>query len=328
MTPLHTTIRSVSIIILAITVANGCKTTQTPNDLINLGNQYARDGLLREASDTYKEVLNSNPDNPVAKRNLALVLVKLGAYDQAIVEFEGVIQRFSNNFDTNYYLAEAYRAKERYADAIFRYQMALKISNSDPKSIKALAWSYYKIRYYSQALSTIDKLKTSQDGDGQGSIIKARILLKLNRSREALTSVRQGMRRMNKANRPYFHSVEGDIRYKVGQLDRAMKAYKSALNDQPLLAGALLGVGRIHYDRQEYQKAISFLERSHKINPKMIEANLYLGKSYESINRSQSIKYYRSFFELAAADPEYINQIGQIKTRVSELRKAAPARKL
>ncbi len=305
---------------ISVTVFSGCKSSNQPTNLVELGNQYAKDGLLREAADTYKRALNTNPNNHSARRNLGLVLVKLGDYEQAISQLEAVVPYFENNFDSQYFLAEAFRAREKYAEAIFRYQTALKIRPRDEKALKALAWSYFKIRYYSEAMTTVKRLKRVNHRDEQATIISVRTLLKLKRKKEALAELRKGKRYISKATKPYFYSVEGDIRYQLGQTEKALKSYQAALKDQPLLAGALLGMGRIHYDQKNPKLAIKYLERAVRIRPKLIDAHLILGKAYENINKSRSIKYYRQFYKLASTDPEYLNQLGEVKTRMGQLK--------
>lgn len=54
-----------------------CVTTQQSPSLLQ-GNQYARDSLFREALESYKKALKEEPNNPVIRRNMGIVQVKIG----------------------------------------------------------------------------------------------------------------------------------------------------------------------------------------------------------------------------------------------------------
>src|SRR4051812_20895010 len=83
----------------------GCVTTEKKN-YVATGNQYAKDGLLREASESYKKALAQKSNNQTAHRNLGMVLVKMGDYKGASKHLEKAMGRYEKDFDANYYLGE------------------------------------------------------------------------------------------------------------------------------------------------------------------------------------------------------------------------------
>lgn len=306
-------------LMVALTLA-GC-VTDSNQDLPQLkqGNAFARDGLYREAVDQYKSALVSMPEHPAAHRNLGMVLVKTGDYQGAITHLEAAMKRYSDDFDANFYLAEAYRAKDRFADAIFRYQSALRVEPKDSKALKALAWTFFRIRYYAETLATVRRLKREDPSDHQATIIEARALLKLHRDKEALALVQKTKEQLDKKTLPFFLSVEGDILAALGDRDRALATYREALRLDPLLAGALLGQGQVLLDRGDASKAIPFLERAVRVRPNMAEGHLALGKAYSTIDRKKAAKYYSYFAKLAANDPEFTSELPAVRRKLAEL---------
>jgi len=304
---------------------SGCVTTHKTN-YVNVGNQYAKDGLLREASEAYKKALVKKPHNATAHRNLGMVLVKMGNYKAAAKHLEKAMNHYGHDFDANYYLGEAYRAQDKYAEAIFRYKEALKIKDGDARALKPLAWSYFKIRYYSEALIVARRLQKSAPDDDQMPIIVSRTLLKLKRAKEALAVVHTGMKKIDRAHRPFYYSVEGDILYQLGNRLGAEKAYRAALKDQPLLAGALLGLGRCSLASGKTKAAITYMERAVRIRPRLTLAHFLLGKAYENIDRAKSIRYYQYFRKQASADPEFLARLDEVKRRIAVLQKPVGAR--
>ena len=307
--------------VVASLVTISCQSSSTKT-YVSIGNQYAKDGLLREAIESYKKSISLRPKNFAAYRNLGMVLVKVGNYKDAIRYLDKAMDRYSNNFDANFYLGEAYRALENYADAIFHYQKSLKIKPLDSKTLKALAWSYFRIRYYSEALQTARKLQKVEPRDAQTAIIISRTFLKIKRYKDALKTIRTAKEDAEKFDLAYLHSVEGDIMFEVGSVKRAMKLYKLAVKEQPLLAGALLGLGKCYLEEKRLKVAITYMERALRIRPYLTETHLLLGKAYEKINIQKAVKHYQLFRKQASTDPEYISLLTDVKKRISSLRKS------
>jgi len=257
----------------------------------------------------------------MAHRNLGMVAVKMGDYATATEHLEEAMVRYADNFDANFYLAEAYRGLEKYAEAIFRYQTALRISEDEPKALKALSWSYYKIRYYSEALATAKKLQQVAPKDEQGAIIVARTFLKLGRAEDALAALRAARSATTAVSKPFFNSVEGDVLSAMGRLKEAEVIYRAALKEEPLLAGALLGLGRCLHEQGEIKQAIMVMERAARVRPSHAEIFYSLGKVYEEVDRRKALRHYEQFRKLAATDPEFIAQIGEVRKRMSLLKK-------
>lgn len=303
------------------TSANATKEPVQPQQqaYVVQGNQYARDGLLREAVDAYKKALQKDPENATAHRNLGIVLVKAGDFPGAIGHLEKSMAAFEDNYEANYYLGEAYRATDKYGEAIFRYKSALKIQKDEPRALKSLAWSYYKIRYYSEALLMTQKLSAVTPSDDQVPIILARIYLKLKREKDALALLRRGAERAPASSQAYYQSVEAEIQYAMGASNDALNTYRQALKAQPMLAGALLGAGRILLEQGRNAEAVDHLERAVRVKPKLYEGHYYLGKALEKSNPQRAVRYFAFFKKNAATDPELVDLVQDAKKRVATL---------
>ncbi len=309
--------------LFVITILLSSCITKKQTDYVEIGNQYARDGLLREAGDSYRKALSTSPNDSTARRNLGIIQVKSGDYKNAVRNLERSMTVYEDNHDANFYLAEAYRAQDKYAEAIFRYQRAHKLKPNDPKTLKALSWSYFKIRYYSEALSTARLLQKASPDDGQATIILARTLLKAGDAKQALSTIRSSRGNIPKHAAPYYASVEGDILFAMNRYAEAANAYQTALKEQPLLPGALLGMGRYFMHNKNTDKAITYMERAIRIRPRLTEALYLLGKAYENKNQQKSLRYYAHFRKQAAKDPEFVSQLNEVRQRISSLKAGA-----
>ncbi len=309
--------------IIAFLLLQSCTSTEAPplsspeqSSSLQQGNQYAQDGLYREAIDQYQNALRINPKDASTNRNLGMVFVKIGSYKAAIRHLEASIVTFDNDFETNYYLGEAYRADEDYASAIYRYQKALLVKANEPRALKALSWSYFRIRYYKEALTSAQTLYHLDPKDSQNAIILARTYLKLRQFPRGLSLIRRAKADSTAQTLPYLLSVEGDLLATQGRCPAALKVFAAALKEQPLLAGALLGVGRCHLESQKFDEAITYLERALRIRPNLAEGYLMLGKAFETKKDPIAKRHYKNFIKHAATDPELLDQIAEIRSKL------------
>ena len=292
---------------------------------IDKANQFARDGLYREAINAFRDILDKEPDHIESKRTLGILLVKIGQYKEAIKILEKVARSLASDFESNYYLAEAYRTQDQYADAIFHYKIALSSNPDHIQTMKALAWSYYQIRYYKAAFDVARRLRKLASGDVQIDIILARILNKMGNPKVALSLTKKSIVLAKKGEIPYLHSVLGDIYYNLDDFKLAEESYRSALKDQPLLAGALMGLAKCMLKNDSNTElARTYLERAIRLKPKLIEAYYYLALSYEKSDPEKSQKFLVHFIKEASGDPAFLRQVMDTKEKLSALKKTNP----
>ncbi len=295
--------------IIAANILSSCS-THTDEDLnhtnsyIVEANKLTKDGLYREAISKYSQSVKNFPDDMRAYRTLGILLVKTGQYKKSIKYLTEALDDYPQDFETNYYMAEALRTLDKYEDAIFRYKTAL---NDEPESIsalKALSWTYYKIGYYTATLNVAKKLKKLQPKDFQHSIIAARALLKMGKKRSALKLIEKAKTTCSKSQLPYLLSVEADTYLALGNLSKAESTYRLVLKDQPLLASSLLGLGKtLLYKGVQKEKALSYIERSHRLRPKMIEAKYILAKELKKIDKKKAKYFQKAFYKQYKKDP-------------------------
>lgn len=294
----------------------------TPEENLKAGNKYAKDGLYREAIQKFQLVVHSDTKNPEANRNLGIVYVKTGQYDKAIKYLSIAIEKLPRNFEANYYLAEAKRTQDKYDEAIFHYKTALEIEPKNTQTMKALAWSYFQIRYYKAAFEIAKNLKSQVKNDVQVDIILARILDRMGRPKAALKTLQRALTYTESSQLPYLKSVLGDVFMRAGNCKKAKDIYQDALKKQPLLAGALLGLGKcLIKEGGRDELARSYLESAVRIKPKLVEAYYLLGKSYEKIDLKKSARYYAIFGKNAAGDPTFLDQVATTRRRIGLIKR-------
>lgn len=306
---------------LALLLLLACQTTQSRHVLT--GNEFAKDGLLKEAVSSYRLALREDRNNWTAHRNLGLLLVKTGKYDRAIYHLRKSLPRFRRDFDTNFHLGEAYRAKEKFAEAIFRYRFALGIKPNAPEVLKSLGWTYYRLNLLNEARQMINKLLTIDRDDYNGAIILARIYLKQHDFQKSLEVINSYRDVADQRALPYFQGIEGDVYLEMNKIKSAASLYLTALKSNPLLPSALLGMGKIFLMRGQNKKAIRYLERAVRLRPRHTQVHLLLGKAFEPLDVRRALKHYQLFRKLARRKPESPAQVAAVSSKIATLQKSA-----
>lgn len=96
---------------------------------INMGDIYRSNDMPEKAIPYYKGVLIRLPSDPGIRNNLGLAYMKLGRYDEAMLEYEKVLQVDPDFSPSLYGLAEIYTLKGRYNDAVKLYEKILDIKD-------------------------------------------------------------------------------------------------------------------------------------------------------------------------------------------------------
>ena len=298
-----------------------CRTTGSHNaesDYISQGNQYAKDGLLKEAIGSYQSEVKANPRNLLALRNLGIVYLKVGNYKKAISYLKPSLKGYSDDFITNFYLGEAFRAKQEFADAIYYYRRSLEIQGDNVKALKALAWTYYQTRSYQEALHLALSLRAVAPNDSQNALIMARIQIKMGAHANALSQIEKALAFAAPQEVPYLNSVQGDILSAMGDCPKAIEVYRKALQQEPLLPGALLGLGKCMVAEDENRdQAISYIERATRLRPQLVEGYYFLGKYLEKSNPEEAISYFKHFKKVATGNPEFKTYLSEVKKKLS-----------
>ena len=306
---------------ILISFFSSCQTSKKNSTSLTTANELARDGLYREALNSYSKVLKRNPNNPEALKNIGGILIRLKNYKKGVSYLQKALSYYPNLFECHFFLAEGYRALDNYSQAIFHYQYALSLRPKHSGALKGLAWSYYKIRFYSEALKKIQLLKTHFPQDNHIDIMHIRTLLKLKRIKTAERVLSDKMIKLSAAaTRPYLLSLKGDVLFERGYFSQALSYYRKSLELKPLLASTLLGISRCYLQKNKKEKAKKYLERALRVRPHLKEAYPLLAKIYEKIHRKKALSLYESFYEKIKSDPEYLNELPKIKRKIALLR--------
>jgi tetratricopeptide (TPR) repeat protein/pSer/pThr/pTyr-binding forkhead associated (FHA) protein len=139
-----------------------------------LGKLYQKDGRKEKAIDEYKEILEYDPDNFEANRELGRVILnsdRKNKYDNSITYLQKAKDINPADKDNYKLLGKAYDGKELHTRAIENFETAYRIDNKDTENCCDLGDSYKKVgsaekakEYYNNALDVDRHCERAREG--------------------------------------------------------------------------------------------------------------------------------------------------------------------
>lgn len=274
-----------------------------PDNLIRKANQYAADGLLREAIDAYTDLAEKNPDDYLVNKNLGILYLKVASYKKALSHLDQAYQVYNQDPQLNFYLGENHRALDNYIEALVYYKRCMNFDPQHMRALKALSWSLYKIRAYKQAQQYALKLY-KKSPDLQSLIILGKVYLRNDKTKALRKLLKNSIARKHESN-IFLMTLKGDYALRKKNLGQAQSLYKKVLKREPLTASALFGMGKIYIKKGKKEDALDYLKRSIRVYPENAEAYFLVAQLLRSQKPQIAHKFYGQFLKLAAGDPEF-----------------------
>lgn len=298
-----------------------CQTTNS-SDSLQSAYQAASLGLWREAIHAYHQVLSTSPRNAVAHRNLGILLVKIGEYQEGLQHLEKSQANFPKDSALAFYSGEAQRSLGLYDKAISSYQRVLSLQKHHRGALRSLCWTMLKTKQLETAGDFCSTMLEHQPLTVDDVVIYARVLLAQGKAHEALQFIAQQKKHFSSGKLSYVESVEGDVLFALHRYDEAARIYVQALRGNSLLPGPLLGLGKYYTTKGETEKAIEYLEKAVYIRPHLIEAQRLLGELLEKRNTKRAVFHYELFLQYAQREGGDTQQSALIRRKLRALKSA------
>ena len=169
------------------------KTNTTQSKILEEAIKLQEEGKIIEAKDKYVEILESEPNNPQALCNIAII----------------------------------YKQQKNYSKALEYFTKALEVEKSVPIYIN-LANLYIEIEKYDKAYKLYKKLSKKVPKNPFFKYMQAQMLKKLNKPEQAIELYKEAI----KIDKNFIQAYKGigDIQYEENNFEGAKKLYEMALN--------------------------------------------------------------------------------------------------
>jgi len=283
----------------------------TANELVERARKLCLGGALDEAAKCYRQVLERQPQDSDALRELGSVCLLQGHPQEALGLLESALQAKPNDFDARLARANTLFALKRYPDAVAGFEEALKLKPDAAEAHHNRGAALGAQGRHAQALEGFEKaialkpdyldahnsrgnalralgrreeaLKSFENAfalkptDPTALLNQAAVLRALKRNKEALARLDQAI-----AIRPDLldaHVRRGEILEKLSQHERALESCDRAIALRPELPELHMNRGVILRRLRRYEAAVASFDRALAIHPALGKAHLARAQS-------------------------------------------------
>ncbi|MGF1573251.1 MAG: protein kinase [Sumerlaeia bacterium] len=255
---------------------------------IKIGKQlvraFAANQRFEEALETAKALKEASPNDPDIEGLIAYCKLYGNKLDDAVNEYEAILQRDPNNKDAQIHLAEAYAQKSRVdAESLRLYERALVIDPRNEAIILSMASVYISKNDTVNAIQQFQQFLKYAPNQEERLIKKVQLILKekpdLIRVRWFLCEVLVSFGRLREAMdnlKIVYQDAPNQGKNIQSALDKILAKDKNNF-------AALALKGRILNDSGETVKAMEMLEAAYKLQPTNEDLMVALANCYEQV---------------------------------------------
>ena len=244
----------------------------------NLGLAFLKADLYEEARKEYSKILELQPDDQTGLFYQGLVSFQLGDFEDAIVQFEKCLQKYSNSPPSLFNnLAVAYEKKGDLEKSIFTLEKGLEKNSHHQKMQINLGRNLIKSNDLKRARAILENAKNRDPKQILPRFYLAIVCLKLEAFDEAFQLFHEISH--DKKNEVIYNN-EGFLLEILGKNKDAIDSYKKALKTAPNLLQARQSLADIYYRNGWHQDALAEYEKIVEIYPSSSEAFFKIGNIY------------------------------------------------
>jgi tetratricopeptide (TPR) repeat protein len=281
---------------------------------LKLGLALAKAGMIEDSAREFRKVVESSPNDPVARHQLGLLSLKQGQWDDAVGWLEPLAQLDDASATMLHHLALAYEGLGRELDSARVLERAAKIGpQPEPQVELSRALHAFRIGDYARADQLLGSARARFDADAPpavwfhyASLVAAAsddaeqaqalleegirthpsvgvlhanyaaLLLARGSLTHAAAAAERGM--LHAANLAPFQKTVGDLAHRVARFDDAIEAYHRAVRLEPALGPDVYQkLGELRYQRGELAESQKCWERVLELDPGNRQAQASLG---------------------------------------------------
>ncbi|MCQ4574356.1 MAG: tetratricopeptide repeat protein [Candidatus Brocadiales bacterium] len=253
---------------------------------MNLGRAYYRKGMAEAADLEFDRALGLNPNLASAYKGKAMIDEDAARLEEAIANYEQALGFFDENrylqkAEIHDHLASIYSKKYMTELAVSELLKTLElrlsvITGYDEQGLEYYGKSMFEeaFRYWERSLELKPVLAGLYERLGTCYVRTARY--------DEATLVYRNAANMysRKKSKALMHYNIADIMLEEGLLESAITEYEKAIELDPALGNAYVGLGLVYDKRGILKKAVSYYKKALEIDPSLAEAHKNLGLCY------------------------------------------------
>jgi tetratricopeptide (TPR) repeat protein len=257
--------------------------TLTIHQAVDLAVQYHNAGDLKKAENIYQQILQVDPNQPVALHLLGVIAHQSGKNDIAIDLIEKALAIKPDYVEAYSNLSNALADLGRLDEAVAFCRKAIAIKPDYPEAHSNLGKTLQELGKSDEAVNNYKKALALKPDYAEAYNNLGRVLLTLGQLDEAIESYNNAI--IIKPNFTEAHFNMGNIFFELGNLDEAITSFNEAISIKPDYAEAHFNLGNALQGLGKLDESVSIYNNAITIRPDYAEAYNNLGVSLHDLGQ-------------------------------------------
>ncbi|MDR1037142.1 MAG: tetratricopeptide repeat protein [Deltaproteobacteria bacterium] len=292
--------------------------------LIELALLNEQSGDLRAAERNYRQIIRHRPDITMAKARLTRILVKTGKRREALALIEEVSGTAMGGEDAGITLGLMFLEDSLWQQAAVEFSGVLKRDPQNSRARYLLAVTQGETGQVQQALENLGSVPYQSDEYVDAVLYQAAILSKENRRPEALAALAQARR--SHPGAPMLLVASGRIMEEQERVAEALAVYREGVKLFPDSADLFFALGAAEDRLGHRSECLAAMARAVELNPEFSEALNYLAYTWaeEERNLKEALTLALKANNLRPDNGYYLDTLGWVYYRMNDFAKALP----
>lgn len=257
--------------------------------LIQKATILSKNSKHKEAIDTFRKVLHVTEDKVDIWSMIGMEYLYLDDFQNARLNFANCIEVDYEDYSSLYNVVYCFDMENNHEEAIIFLNKYIDTNPYCEVAWHQLGRQYFVLNKFKKALRAFDYAVLIDEGFIGGYLEKAKTLEELERYEEAIQNYLITLELDDPTAFVYVRT--GECYQKLGDLETAVKYFKKAVHEDPLLDKGWLLLTNLFQEDKQYQKAINYITKAIQIDEensfywrKFAELNLKLNFYEEAVN--------------------------------------------
>lgn len=262
--------------------------------------QLLRESNTKQASDLFRRILTTEPENNYALVGIGDTLRKEQRYDEAIIQYESCLSFHPGNNYALFGLADCHRALGHFNKAIDAWEEYLKHDESNVTVLTRVADAYRKIRDYQKSAEIYEQVLELDENNSYALIGLGHLHYDFKKYNEALVCWKTMEKRGGKNIDIRVLTSIGNCYRKLGEYESGIPYFEEAMEKQPGNFYAIFGMADCYRGLHETKKSLVYWNMILDQDPENKVILTRAGDAYRAMKAWDTAAiYYRKALDIA-----------------------------
>lgn len=254
---------------------------QTSQNYLIRANKYMRLRMYDEAIEDYNRVIEKDCYNAKAYVSRGYAYKEKKEYDKAIIDCTRAIELEPNNVEAYTNRGYAYSKKEEFDKAIENYTQAIKLQPDSEEHYIYRALVYFTKEEYDKAIDDSTKAIELKPNNAEGYMLRSSVYKEKKEYDKAIIDCTRAIELDSNNMEAYMN--RGDAYVGEHEYGKATEDYMYSMEINHDSVRPYKHMGEMHYKQGDFSNAIRWLNKAIKGNPNYKEAYEIRAKAHEGL---------------------------------------------